>query len=114
MTGGGGAAPFFPLRTISPSVASTSVFLLTRVPRASGGASGGSYSALSSGSVLEVACSTARASIFGLSGTGSVGATVGMYIEQYQPPDDAAALEAETADALAPLVDLGALALAGA
>ena len=44
--------------------------------------------------------------IFRLSGTGSVGATVRMYIERYQPPDDAAALEAETADALAPLVDL--------
>ena len=44
--------------------------------------------------------------IFRLSGTGSVGATVRMYIERYQPPDDAAALEAGTADALAPLVDL--------
>jgi len=41
-----------------------------------------------------------------LSGTGSVGATVRIYIERYQPPDDAAALEADSGDALAPLVAL--------
>ena len=41
-----------------------------------------------------------------LSGTGSVGATVRIYIEAYQPPDDEAALGAETAAALAPLVEL--------
>lgn len=41
-----------------------------------------------------------------LSGTGSVGATVRIYIERYQPPDDEAALGAETAAALAPLVEL--------
>ena len=44
--------------------------------------------------------------IFRLSGTGSVGATVRMYIEKYQAPDAADALEMETADALKPLVDL--------
>ena len=41
-----------------------------------------------------------------LSGTGSVGATVRIYIEKYQPPGDEEALGAETAQALAPLVDL--------
>ena len=37
---------------------------------------------------------------------GSVGATVRIYIEKYQPPGDEEALGAETAQALAPLVDL--------
>jgi phosphoglucomutase len=41
-----------------------------------------------------------------LSGTGSVGATVRIYVEKYQPPRDEKALGAETAQALAPLVDL--------
>uniref|UniRef100_A0A7S0HRR7 phosphoglucomutase (alpha-D-glucose-1,6-bisphosphate-dependent) n=1 Tax=Phaeocystis antarctica TaxID=33657 RepID=A0A7S0HRR7_9EUKA len=41
-----------------------------------------------------------------LSGTGSVGATVRIYVEKYQPPSDEEALGAETAQALAPLVDL--------
>ena len=41
-----------------------------------------------------------------LSGTGSVGATVRIYVEKYQPPGDEEALGAETAQALAPLVDL--------
>jgi len=44
--------------------------------------------------------------IFRLSGTGSVGATVRMYIEKYQSADDVDALEMETADALQPLVAL--------
>jgi len=44
--------------------------------------------------------------IFRLSGTGSVGATVRMYIEKFQSPDDLDALEADMAEALAPLVDL--------
>ena len=42
--------------------------------------------------------------IFRLSGTGSVGATVRLYIEKYVAPGDEAALSMETADALAPLV----------
>jgi len=41
-----------------------------------------------------------------LSGTGSVGATVRIYVEKYQPPGDEEALGAETAQAQAPLVDL--------
>ena len=41
-----------------------------------------------------------------LSGTGSVGATVRIYVEKYQPAGDEEALGAETAQALAPLVDL--------
>ena len=41
-----------------------------------------------------------------LSGTGSVGATVRIYIERYQPPGDDAALLANATDALRPLVDL--------
>jgi len=41
-----------------------------------------------------------------LSGTGSVGATVRIYIERYTPPGDDAALLAETAAALSPLVEL--------
>ena len=45
--------------------------------------------------------------VFRLSGTGSVGATVRMYIEKYVPPGDEAALAMETADALAPLIKLG-------
>ena len=45
--------------------------------------------------------------VFRLSGTGSVGATVRMYIEKYTPPGDEAALAMETADALAPLIELG-------
>jgi len=45
--------------------------------------------------------------IFRLSGTGSVGATVRMYIEQYVPPGDEAALALEPAIALAPLIALG-------
>jgi len=45
--------------------------------------------------------------IFRLSGTGSEGATVRMYIEKYTPPGDEAALAMETADALAPLIALG-------
>ena len=45
--------------------------------------------------------------VFRLSGTGSVGATVRMYIEKYTPPGDEAALSMETADALAPLIALG-------
>jgi len=45
--------------------------------------------------------------IFRLSGTGSVGATVRIYIEKYAPPGDEAALSMETADALAPLIALG-------
>jgi len=47
--------------------------------------------------------------IFRLSGTGSVGATVRMYIEKYTAPadDDEAALAMETADALASLISLG-------
>jgi len=44
--------------------------------------------------------------IFRLSGTGSVGATVRMYIEKYQSAEDHAALEMEAAEALAPLVKL--------
>jgi len=44
--------------------------------------------------------------IFRLSGTGSVGATVRMYIEKYQPAGDEGALGMDTADALQPLVDL--------
>lgn len=44
--------------------------------------------------------------IIRLSGTGSVGATIRLYIEKYTPPTEPAALEAETADALAPLVEL--------
>lgn len=45
--------------------------------------------------------------IFRLSGTGSTGATIRMYIEKYMPPGDAEALSLETADALAPLIGLG-------
>lgn len=45
--------------------------------------------------------------IFRLSGTGSEGATVRMYIEKYAPPSDEAGLAMETADALAPLIALG-------
>jgi len=45
--------------------------------------------------------------VFRLSGTGSVGATVRMYIEKYVPPGDEGALSLETADALAPLIALG-------
>jgi len=45
--------------------------------------------------------------VFRLSGTGSEGATVRMYIEKYTPPGDEAALAMETADALAPLIALG-------
>lgn len=41
-----------------------------------------------------------------LSGTGSVGATVRIYIERYQPPGDEYALLANATDALRPLVDL--------
>ena len=41
-----------------------------------------------------------------LSGTGSVGATVRLYIEKYQPPGEAALLLLPMADALAPLVEL--------
>ena len=41
-----------------------------------------------------------------LSGTGSVGATVRIYVEKSQPAGDEEALGAETAQALAPLVDL--------
>ncbi|KAL3923333.1 MAG: hypothetical protein SGPRY_004251 [Prymnesium sp.] len=44
--------------------------------------------------------------IFRLSGTGSVGATVRMYIEKYQPPDDEDALMMDVAEALEPLVEL--------
>jgi len=44
--------------------------------------------------------------IFRLSGTGSVGATVRMYIEKFQSPDDPDALETDMAVALAPLVDV--------
>lgn len=45
--------------------------------------------------------------IFRLSGTGSVGATVRIYIEKYTPPEDEAGLALETAEALQPLIDLG-------
>lgn len=45
--------------------------------------------------------------IYRLSGTGSVGATVRMYIEKYTPPGDVDALSMDTADALAPLIALG-------
>ena len=46
--------------------------------------------------------------IFRLSGTGSEGATIRMYIEKYTPPDAGdAALDMATADALAPLIALG-------
>mgnify|MGYP002879681548 CR=1 FL=1 len=41
-----------------------------------------------------------------LSGTGSVGATVRIYIERYQPAGDDEKLFAEMADALEPLVNL--------
>ena len=44
--------------------------------------------------------------IFRLSGTGSVGATVRMYIERYTPPSQPEALGLDTADALEPLVAL--------
>ena len=60
LTGGGGAAPFFPLRTISPSVASTSVFLLTRVPSERRRERRPDPSALSSGSGLRFAGADAR------------------------------------------------------
>ena len=46
--------------------------------------------------------------IFRLSGTGSVGATIRMYIEKYMPPEAGpAALDMDTADALQPLIALG-------
>ena len=46
--------------------------------------------------------------VFRLSGTGSVGATIRMYIEQYTPPSAGeAALDMDTAEALAPLISLG-------
>ena len=44
--------------------------------------------------------------IFRLSGTGSVGATVRLYVEKYTPPEEAAGLQMETAEALAPLIRL--------
>ncbi|KAL1524892.1 hypothetical protein AB1Y20_019771 [Prymnesium parvum] len=44
--------------------------------------------------------------VFRLSGTGSVGATIRIYIEKYQRPDDSDALEMEVAVALEPLVEL--------
>jgi len=44
--------------------------------------------------------------IIRLSGTGSVGATIRIYIERYQAPGDDAALTADSVDALRPLVEL--------
>ena len=44
--------------------------------------------------------------IFRLSGTGSVGATIRIYMEEYASADHPEALAMETADALAPLVHL--------
>lgn len=44
--------------------------------------------------------------ILRLSGTGSVGATIRLYIERYQPPGDSDALEAEATTALSPLVQI--------
>ena len=44
--------------------------------------------------------------IFRLSGTGSSGATIRMYIDKYCPPTDKAGLTMPAGEALAPLVDI--------